>query len=116
MGGCCRAQQNYCEIGEVEDLERGILSQGVLSSTNYYIPPLYNPIVARGSAGKKSTQGVGWEVNRWVIAFRSSTSSFKLRGDQHQRKTSSGKSSGILSSGEWYLCVTIFFCMIYLWL
>jgi len=40
-------------------LEQGLFSQGVLSSISYCFPPLYNPIVAWGSAGKKSTQGVG---------------------------------------------------------
>ena len=96
-------------------LERGLLSQGVLSSTSYCIPPLYNPIAAQGSAGKKSTQGVGWEVDRWVIAFGSSTSSFTLGGDRQQGKTSNDNSSGVSSFGERQICVEILFCMIYLW-
>ena len=108
---CCESSDYEAIVSLVRQriLERGLLSQGVLSYTNYCNSPLYNPIAARGSAGKKSTQGVGWEVNRWVIAFGSSTSPFIHGGDRQQGNTSNSKANGVSSSGERYIGVAILF-------
>lgn len=47
-------------------LEREILNQECSPSSIIIIPLLYNPFAARGYVGNKSTQGVSWEVKRWV--------------------------------------------------
>ena len=101
--------RSYSEFGEVEGFREGTLELRLLSSASWTLPPLYNPIAARGSAGKKNTQGVGWEVNRWVIAFGSSTSSFIRGGDRQQGNTSNNKANRVSSSGERYICVAILF-------
>lgn len=97
-------------------LKRGLLSQECLPPLAIILPTLYSLIATRGSMGKKSTQVVGWEVNRWFINVW--WGPLSPHADNNKRVQSSSKAkidSPLL--GEQYLsysrCCITWFCCIY---